>query len=153
MNRIIGGEHVLNLDRMLASVWVKGDPVTQGSFNPIISKSTGRAVIFQTSKLKAWRDTVAQEAAISVRKIGVQTGPVMIWLQFMIQATQIEMRRGEITLESAAKKPDADKLERAVLDALSGVYYKDDAQVIDLVAQKRRSEVPGVHIAMYTVLY
>ncbi|MFZ1730810.1 MAG: RusA family crossover junction endodeoxyribonuclease [Bacteroidota bacterium] len=28
-------------------------------------------------------------------------------------------------------KPDADKLSRAVLEALTGVAYKDDAQVID----------------------
>lgn len=35
------------------------------------------------------------------------------------------------------KKPDLDKLTRAVLDALTAVAWTDDAQVIELVACKR----------------
>lgn len=34
------------------------------------------------------------------------------------------------------KKPDVDKLVRAVKDALKGVLWHDDAQVIELVARK-----------------
>ena len=34
-------------------------------------------------------------------------------------------------------KPDLDKLTRAVLDALTGVVWHDDAQVVRLVAVKR----------------
>lgn len=34
-------------------------------------------------------------------------------------------------------RPDVDKLVRAVLDALTGVAYSDDSQVVQLVAQKR----------------
>jgi Holliday junction resolvase RusA-like endonuclease len=35
------------------------------------------------------------------------------------------------------RKPDIDKLARGVLDALSGVLFHDDAQVIDLRVGKR----------------
>ena len=35
------------------------------------------------------------------------------------------------------KKPDLDKLTRAVLDALTGIAWSDDAQVCELVAYKR----------------
>lgn len=34
------------------------------------------------------------------------------------------------------KKPDIDKLTRNVCDALKGVLWKDDSQVVDLVARK-----------------
>jgi Holliday junction resolvase RusA-like endonuclease len=44
-------------------------------------------------------------------------------------------------------KPDLDKLARAVLDALTGVYYLDDAQVVSLDLQKAYTHgAPGVYI-------
>ena len=35
------------------------------------------------------------------------------------------------------KKPDADNIAKVVCDALNGLAYKDDAQVIDLTVHKR----------------
>jgi crossover junction endodeoxyribonuclease RusA len=49
----------------------------------------------------------------------------------------------------AIRRPDVDKLSRAVGDALSGVCWRDDSQVVDLHATKRlaeRDEIPGVLI-------
>lgn len=51
----------------------------------------------------------------------------------------------------AIKKPDGDKLLRAVLDALTGVAWVDDSQVTDARARKRLAELdapPGVYIAI-----
>lgn len=42
------------------------------------------------------------------------------------------------------KKPDLDNIAKAVLDALNGVAYGDDAQVTDLLARKRYGDPPGV---------
>ena len=41
-------------------------------------------------------------------------------------------------------KPDLDNVIKAVLDALNGVAYKDDARVVGLYSQKVYSENPGV---------
>ena len=35
------------------------------------------------------------------------------------------------------KKPDTDKLLRAVLDSLTGIGYEDDAQVVRVIAEKQ----------------
>ena len=45
-------------------------------------------------------------------------------------------------------RPDVDKLTRAVLDALSGVWWVDDSQVAMVTASKAYSDdgAPGVHI-------
>ena len=43
-------------------------------------------------------------------------------------------------------KPDLDKLCRTVLDALTGVAYKDDSQVIGIIANKRYGEVEMLHV-------
>ena len=143
------GENVIELDGLLAQCWVPGDPVPQGSLNPIKHPYTGKIVTFQSKRLKVWRRAIHLIAKQKTR--APRAGPVCIWLNFMVQATKAELKQGIFTLESAAKVPDVDKLARGVLDALSGVYFLDDAQVIDLVAKKRRGADPGVMITMYSV--
>jgi Holliday junction resolvase RusA-like endonuclease len=44
------------------------------------------------------------------------------------------------------KKPDIDNLCKAVLDAMSGIIYKDDSQVTKLTAQKIYGEDIGCRI-------
>ena len=48
-----------------------------------------------------------------------------------------------------AKKPDIDNLAKAVMDALSGLIYEDDAQICALVVIKTYSETPGVNVHCY----
>jgi crossover junction endodeoxyribonuclease RusA len=43
-------------------------------------------------------------------------------------------------------KPDLDKLLRATLDALTGVVFHDDAQVVKVIAEKVYGDVEGVKI-------
>ena len=45
-----------------------------------------------------------------------------------------------------AKKPDLDNVAKIVCDALNGVAYKDDAQVVKLTVHKRYSERPEVAV-------
>ena len=45
-------------------------------------------------------------------------------------------------------KPDVDKLARAVLDAMTGVVFRDDAQVVKLEVEKQYSAMAGVGIAV-----
>jgi Holliday junction resolvase RusA-like endonuclease len=47
-------------------------------------------------------------------------------------------------------KPDADKLARSTLDALTGIIFTDDALVVRLVAEKFYAE-PGHEGAVITI--
>lgn len=49
-------------------------------------------------------------------------------------------------------KPDAGKLARGTIDAMTGVIYKDDAQVVEEVAIKRYGHPPRVEITVEEVL-
>jgi len=49
-------------------------------------------------------------------------------------------------------KPDLDNVAKAVLDALNGVIYEDDKQVIKLVAEKKYSTEPRVEVYVHEVL-
>lgn len=49
------------------------------------------------------------------------------------------------------KKPDADNIAKSVLDALNGVAYADDKQVVDLGIKKYYGEVERVEIEIQEV--
>lgn len=43
-------------------------------------------------------------------------------------------------------RPDLDNLIKFVTDAMNGVFYRDDAQIVKIAASKLYSEFPGVWI-------
>lgn len=49
-------------------------------------------------------------------------------------------------VERHTKKPDTDNLIKAVLDALNGVAYEDDAQIVMIAARKCYSVHPHIEI-------
>lgn len=44
------------------------------------------------------------------------------------------------------KKPDCDNIGKIICDALNGVAYKDDAQVVRLTIAKRYETIPNVYV-------
>ena len=46
------------------------------------------------------------------------------------------------------KKPDADNLAKAIKDAMRGVVYKDDSQIVELIVRKQYGDPPRVVIAV-----
>lgn len=61
---------------------------------------------------------------------------------------QAAMEAGEI---SPTKKPDTDNIAKIVLDALNGLAYYDDAQIVVLSLQKTYSRIPRVEIQISEV--
>ena len=51
-------------------------------------------------------------------------------------------------LERPCKKPDIDNIAKTYLDAMNGVIFKDDTQVVDLHVKKVYSAVAGVDVAI-----
>ena len=56
-----------------------------------------------------------------------------------------EMLAGRIRPTS---KPDCDNIAKAVLDALNGIAYHDDSQVVCLAVGKWYSDAPCVHVSI-----
>jgi Holliday junction resolvase RusA-like endonuclease len=77
--------------------------------------------------LSLWRQQCRQAA----RDAGAEvwTGPIGLRIVFGLHAP-IDRRHGY------PKRPDLDKLVRAVMDALTGTCYTDDSQVVRLRASK-----------------
>ena len=46
------------------------------------------------------------------------------------------------------KRPDLDNLIKSVLDALNGVAYKDDCQIVTMLSRKNYAEAPYVKVIL-----
>ena len=125
--------------------FVPGQPSAQGSKRPV---GNGR-FIESDPKLKSWRALVAETCP----KGTFFDGPIRLTAVFQYLRPQAHYgrRKGERYLKDDAphfksSKPDADKLARALGDALTGVIYKDDAQIVMLEIVKVYADVMGVRI-------
>lgn len=125
-----------------AALFVPGDAAPQGS-----KRHVGRGIMVESSKkLGPWRERVALAAHGHGWTPG--TGPVCVRLEF-IRPRPVSTPKSRTP--PAVKKPDLDKLDRAILDALTGIAYADDSQVVDLHSTKRIAEIgetPGVWITV-----
>lgn len=121
--------------------FVPGKPAPQGS-----KRHVGGGVMIESSKAVApWRTTVAWHAA-QTHRVAPLDGALFVSLVFVMPRPVSTPKR---STPHAIKRPDLDKLTRAVFDALSSVVWRDDSQVVQVYATKRIAELeqqPGVHI-------
>ncbi|SLG39924.1 Holliday junction resolvase [Mycobacteroides abscessus subsp. abscessus] len=124
----------------MTTFFVPGVPRPQGS-----KKSFGRGRMVESSRhVKGWRATIS---AVARSEASPLSGPVEVEILFIMPRPKATSRRRPTP--PAIKRPDIDKLERAVLDGLTGLAWRDDSQVVDLHSRKRIAEPdeqPGVQI-------
>jgi crossover junction endodeoxyribonuclease RusA len=104
----------------------------QGSTKAFVPKGWTRPIVTSDNPLnKGWRQCVAEQAQ-QVAAEGQFLGPVAMFVRFSLPRPASLPRR----VVAHVKAPDLDKLVRSVGDALTGVLYRDDAQVVELRARK-----------------
>lgn len=127
----------------MTTFYVPGLPQPQGSARAFVVK--GRAVVTSDNpKMKSWRMDVK---TVAYQECTLLEGPVQIDAGFYLPRPKSHYgtgRNAAVLKESApalvSSKPDIDKLSRALLDALTGIAYRDDAQVVRLSVVKRYAE-------------
>lgn len=108
----------------MKSFFIPGNPIPQGSM-----KIIGKRMIHTRQKdLYAWRQAVGEAAQGA--GITPLTGSVTVDAWFYIE------RKKSVKRDEPNVRPDLDKLTRAILDALTGVAYVDDAQVTRINVSK-----------------
>jgi Holliday junction resolvase RusA-like endonuclease len=123
---------------IMKKIFIPGLPVQEGNITPWGTHREGE-------RLDDWRRAIA----FGYRGLGGEcylSGPVTVFAKFGMKPPKGKLpndRQGYPTV-----RPDLEKLARAVMDALEGHAYKNDAQVVDQVISKRYSERPGVMIAV-----
>lgn len=60
----------------------------------------------------------------------------VIVARFMIPQSFSKKKRNELNEKPCPKKPDCDNIAKSILDALNGIAYDDDAQIVELSVSK-----------------
>lgn len=85
---------------------------------------------------------------------GPLEGALEVKLDIYMQIPKRTSKKRTIMKEQGAirptVKPDIDNYTKGILDALNGVTWKDDSQIVNLIANKYYSENPRVEIEVCT---
>lgn len=124
---------------------VTGRAVPQGGLR-IIPLPDGKRILApnNSASLNPWRKRVRNAAKYAMRLANAEVFgpdiPVYVQIQFCF------LRPKSTDRVFPTVKPDIDKLERAVLDSLTGVVYADDSQVVWVNKKKRYEDFQRVEI-------
>jgi len=121
--------------------FVEGVPKPAGSKSAFPIKGTTRIAIVDASGKagKLWRKLVALKAKEVMRNRELITGPVIAEFMFLMPRPKAHFNRAGILKDNIYKnpapkyhtiKPNVLKLARSVEDAMSGIVYKDDSQIV-----------------------
>jgi Holliday junction resolvase RusA-like endonuclease len=172
LNGAQGGE------RGMIEIWVPGTPYTQGSGDRMLQNrkcecgKCGTSMIISRARvgpyvdssdktlrnqyghvtrkagaLTRWKSAIGWIAQAAMRKHNhavIADAPIILVCMFALE------RRKTVTRKLPHVIPDLSKLVRAAEDALIGIAYKDDAQIVSITATKfyaDTKESTGVRIS------
>lgn len=110
-----------------------GTPRPKGSKKHYRDKSGQVRIVEAHPATRHWETAVAGAAVEAAREHRALEGPVAVDLTFYVPTPKSAPKRRWVY---PIRWPDADKLARCVCDAMTGVIYRDDAQVTTLTARK-----------------
>ena len=94
-------------------------------------------------------------AQVMAKYLGVPTEPMRVEALFIFpRPGNMRWKTREMPRAPHAKKPDVENVAKALLDALSGLVWVDDAQVCELCVSKviaAGDEQPGVQLKIDTL--
>ncbi|WP_186045281.1 RusA family crossover junction endodeoxyribonuclease [Burkholderia gladioli] len=127
---------------------VLGAPVAKG--RPKFARRGARVTTYTPAKTESYEGHVKFKARLAMRGEPPYAGPVRLVIYIAVpipaswsQKRQAEAAAGEI---GATKKPDEDNVVKALKDAMNGIVYLDDSQVVSNHIEKFYAREPGVRI-------
>jgi crossover junction endodeoxyribonuclease RusA len=145
-NTVIAGREI--------SFWVAGVPQPGGSKKGFYNPKLGRVMITEDNKRCApWRAAVSQ-AAMEATSTMLE-GPLRLHFSFVMPRPKGHFGTGKkagMLKPSApqfpAQRPDASKLTRSSEDALKGILWRDDSQIVTQVITKRYGAQAGLMVTV-----
>lgn len=136
---------------------VYGEAAPAGSKRAVRAGS-GHRVIDTNKRTAPWKDEVRQVAgrAREQQELELLEGPLYALFTFYRRRPKGHFLSDGESLSAEGRrrpfpdvKPDGLKLARAVEDALSGIIYRDDSQIVDHRIRKRYGTPERVEVSLY----
>lgn len=129
---------------------VDGQP--KGKGRPRFRRVGNFVSTYTDSKTRDYESKIADRARIAMGETPPLLSPVSVSMYFRLPVPTSTPKKRVASLLGGlvrpTKKPDLDNLDKAVLDALNGIVYKDDSQVVTIHSKKVYSTHAGVDICI-----
>ena len=138
-------------EALVVEIVVRGQPRPKGSMRGF-ADSHGHVHLVPDNPrdLKAWTTAIHTAAESAMAERPIIRGAVRLQARFILVRPRSHFGvRGNLLPSAPAypiTKPDGDKLDRAARDALKGVVYHDDAQIVRWAGDKVYGEEPGLRL-------
>lgn len=137
---------------MEINITVPGIPVSQG--RPKFTTIGGHARAYDPKKSADYKKLVARYA-MQHKPAALLDGAlevhVLIFKPMLKGFSKNKAEQAEARLIRPITKPDADNYAKGPMDAIKGIIWKDDGQVVDLWARKFYSYNPRIEITVKTL--
>jgi len=127
--------------------FVPGKPQPGGSKKGFVNPRNGRVVIVEDAKRnKDWRAVVALAATEAMKGRAPLDGPLRLVVTFHMPRPKGHFGKAGKLKPSAptysTSRPDSTKLLRSTEDAMSGIVWRDDAQIVCQVVRRLYADGP-----------
>lgn len=139
---------------------VLGVPQPGGSKRGFIIRAKGkkdrvRMEDDNEKRVKPWRNQIQIVASELMGDRPVFEGPLMLVVEFYVPRPKGHfgvhgVRRSAPRYPTV--RPDATKLLRPLEDALNGVLWKDDSQIVEQIARKRYGDPPRAEVKVAVIV-
>jgi len=116
---------------------VIGNPTPKGSLTRMPNGAMLPAGTAASRKrFSEWRTDIRDAAVTAMGERNPSNSAIRIMVEFALPYPQSSIRKYQMGWWPAIKKPDVDKLLRALMDGLTRVVWHDDSQVIYVTVNK-----------------
>lgn len=133
------------------SFTIPGEPVGKARAKTVRNKYTGKTMSYTPEKTANYENLV--KVCYKGKYFGDNAITVGIDAYFKIPASYSKKKKAQCLYNGchATKKPDCDNIAKIICDALNGIAYDDDKQIVELVVRKLWAEVPYVEVEICSI--
>lgn len=128
-------------------ITVYGDPVPQ--HRPRFARIGKFVRTYNVKEDTAYREKIYWEAKTKVKAPINRTVPLIVEIgvfRKLTSAVRKQHQEAEMGLIRPTTRPDIDNYIKQVFDALNGIVWEDDGQIVTVTARKFFSNVPRIEI-------
>lgn len=135
---------------------IPGTPQGKARARTVYNRAAGKTVSYTPEKTYLYENLIkSRYLEVTNKKYNNKEALHVSITAFYNPPKSASKKRRTLMLEGyekPCKKPDIDNIAKVVLDALNGISYGDDTQVVSLRMVKKYAAVPRVEVEISTIL-
>ena len=139
---------------LVISFTVEGTPVAKG--RPRFARRGNFISTYTPKKTLSYEQRIAKEAKFTMDTNEPLRTPVAVIIEIVLEVPKSYSKKRTFDCltneESPLKKPDLDNCGKLILDAMNGIVYIDDCQIISLHITKKYGAIALVNVFVKEVL-